>query len=170
MFIAICKWQISNGGSRLWRRQRLDWNPVMNASPSRVLVLSAGFLAAWLAQNSRSASAAEPQSADVVVYGGTAGGVAAAVQAPGWARRRRHRAEQAPRRPHHRRSGLDRHRQQGRHRRHLARVLPACQEALRTTRRWTHEDRDKHKQYREGRGRDVGLRAAASPRRSSNRC
>ena len=34
-------------------------------------------------------------------------------------------ARQAPRRPDHRRPGLDRHRQQGRHRRHRPRVLPA---------------------------------------------
>ena len=52
----------------------------MTASPSKVLVLIAGFLAGWLVQNARPAFAAEPQSADLIVYGGTASGVIAAIE------------------------------------------------------------------------------------------
>ena len=83
-----------------------------------------------------SATARAPEEADVVVYGGTSGGVAAAVQARRMGKTVvAHRADQAARRPDHRRARADRHRQQGRHRRHLARVLPAGRASTTPTRR-----------------------------------
>ena len=71
---------------------------------------------------------------DVVVYGGTSAGVIAAVQAKKMGKSRRHRRPgQAPRRPVERRPRLHRHRQQGGHRRPVARVLPPRLAALRPT-------------------------------------
>ena len=87
------------------------------------------------------ASAAD-QIYDVVVYGGTSGGIAAAVQAARMGKSGpADRAGQAPRRPDHRRPGRHRHRQQAGDRRHLARVLPAqCLQHYARPEAWKQEN------------------------------
>ena len=131
----------------------------MTASRSRVLFVSAALLAAISVQNPH-ASAAEPQSADVVVYGGTRRGG-----------HRRHRG-QAPGQVGHRHRAA----------KHLGglttsglgwtdtgdkRVIGGIsREFYQRLKRyysndssWPHEDPDKHKQFREVTRRDVGVRA-----------
>ena len=80
---------------------------------------------------------------DVVVYGGTSGGIAAAVQAARHGQDRRpHRAGQAPRRPDLRRARRDRHRQQGGHRRHLpASSISASRKHYDDDASWKYEKR-----------------------------
>ena len=148
--------------------RRLIWNPLTptlsrrergNGSPmpriAFLLLLSA----------LPSATDAAETVYDVVVYGGTSGGVAAAVQAarmgktvvliePGT----------APRRADHRRPGRNRHRQQAGHRRHRPRVLSAASTSItHEDTAWTRETRDKYRARagtRHRRRHDVDLRAA----------
>ena len=109
---------------------------------------------------------------DLVVYGGTSGGVAAAVQAarmgktvvliePG-----KHLGGLTYRRP-----GRDRHRQQGGHRRHQPRVLSADQAALRRRRQLEAGEAGRlqigPRQRARPRKTRCGRSSRTSPRRSS---
>ena len=100
-------------------------------------------------------------SYDVVVYGGTSAGVAAAIQA-----KRMGKTVIVVSPDKHlggltsRRARLDRLGQQGRHRRRRPRVLPAREEALRHAGGVGPPEAGAVRAVPQGRGRDVGLRAA----------
>ena len=131
-------------------------------------------LAAALALLFAVPAAAAEKSVDVVVYGGTSAGVAAAVQAARMGKiGRAGRARPPPRRTHQRRPRLHRHRQQAGHRRPGPRVLPARLAALRPTATPGPGKRRRVPptgQALRRRRYDVELRAARGRSRFSTRC